>query len=191
MNIHCQHLMVLLKWTWIALVLGSALSFMVTKRDLIAEDFAHFTTPVLVAGASLLALGKLALNATMLIVARRFKIPLSLRDGFYVYNVAQLAKYVPGSIWQFVSRISMLRARHASSRSIRDSIIAENGWLVGSALLLGSALVWLGQPGLFLGLPRVLYRHPFGIPSLLVFILAIAVVLARLWKPGFLPRLQQ
>lgn len=92
MKIHRQHLMVLVKWAWIALVLGSAVGFMVTKRDLIAEDFAHFTAPVLLAGASLLVLGKLALNATMVVVARRFNIPLSIRDGFYIYNVAQLAR---------------------------------------------------------------------------------------------------
>jgi uncharacterized membrane protein YbhN (UPF0104 family) len=190
MKIHRQHLMVLVKWAWITLVLACVGGFMVTKRELIAEDFAQFTAPVLVTGGSLLVLGKLALNAAMVVFARHCNIQLSRRDGFYIYNVAQLAKYVPGSIWQFVSRIAMLRARQASSQSIRDSMIAENGWVVGSALLVGGALVWLGQPGLFLSLARVLAGNPSSILILLLSSLVIAVVLTRLWRPGYWSRFQ-
>lgn len=190
MKIHRQHLMVLAKWAWIFLVLGFAGAFLVAKRQLIVEDFSRFTPSVLLTSGCLLVLGKLSLNAAMLVFARRCDIQLSRRDGFYIYNVAQLAKYVPGSIWQFVSRISMLRARQASSRSIRDSMIAENGWVIASALLVGSALVWLGQPGLFLSLARILYAHPSSIPIVLVAGLATLVALARLWRPGYSHRLK-
>lgn len=183
--------MVLAKWAWLVLVLGCVFGFMVTKREVIAEDFARFSAPVLVTGASLLLLGKLALNAAMVVCVRRCNIQMGRRDGFYVYNVAQLAKYVPGSIWLFVSRIAMLRNRQAPPAAIRDSLIAENGWVIGSALVLGSALIWLGQPGFFLRLAREVAGAPpaFRIP--LVIALAVVAGLTPFWSRKRCPRLQR
>jgi uncharacterized membrane protein YbhN (UPF0104 family) len=189
LKVHRRHLVVLAKWAWLALVIGCVAVFMVTKREVIAENFARFSFPVLLASTTLLLLGKLALNAAMLVSARQCSIQLGRRDGFYVYNVAQLAKYVPGSIWQFVSRIAMLRARQAPAVAIRDSMIAENGWVIGSAVLLGSALVWLGQPGFFLRLAMVVAGAPPAIRILLATGLAVALGLGILWGRRRWPQL--
>ena len=143
MKLHRSHLVVLAKWAWLVLVLGWVVAFMVTKRVVIAEDVARFSPAVLLLSTTLLLLGKLALNEAMLVSAHQCRIPLGRRDGFYIYNVAQLAKYVPGSVWQFVSRIAMLRARQFPAVAIRDSMIAENGWVIGSAVVLGGVLVAL------------------------------------------------
>lgn len=191
MKLHRHQLMALLKWAWLVLVLGSVFVFMMARREVIAEDFARFSAPVLVAAATLLLLGKLALNAAMLVCLRRCTIRLSRRDGFYVYNVAQLAKYVPGSIWLFVSRIAMLRHRQASPAAIRDSLIAENGWVIGSALLLGTALVWLGQPAFFLRLAKEVSGAPQGLRILLATGLVIVAALAALWSRRRWPRLRR
>jgi hypothetical protein len=37
-----NHLVVLVKWAWLVLVLGWVVAFMVTKREVIAEDVARF-----------------------------------------------------------------------------------------------------------------------------------------------------
>ena len=173
--------MVLAKWAWLVLVLGWVVAFMVTKREVIVEDLARFSPAVLLLSTALLVLGKLALNEAMLVSARQFLIPLGRRDGFYIYNVAQLAKYVPGSVWQFVSRIAMLRARQAPAAAIRDSILAENGWVVGSALLIGVVLLGLAQPAFFLRLLDALGRVP---PALAVPLGAVLLVALTLALPG-------
>ena len=189
MKLHRRHLGVLAKWAWLVLVLGWVAAFMVTKREVIAEDVARFSPAVLLLSTALLLLGKLALNEAMLVSARQFLIPLGRRDGFYIYNVAQLAKYVPGSVWQFVSRIAMLRARQFPAVAIRDSMIAENGWVIGSAVVLGGVLVALGQPGFFLRLVMVLAGAPPAIRTLLVSGLVAALILGAWWGRRRWPRL--
>jgi len=189
LKLHRRHLGVLAKWAWLVLVLGWVAAFMVTKREVIAEDVARFSPAVLLLSTALLLLGKLALNEAMLVSARQFLIPLGRRDGFYIYNVAQLAKYVPGSVWQFVSRIAMLRARQFPAVAIRDSMIAENGWVIGSAVVLGGVLVALGQPGFFLRLVMVLAGAPPAIRTLLVSGLVAALILGAWWGRRRWPRL--
>jgi hypothetical protein len=190
LKLHRSHLVVLAKWAWLVLVLGWVVAFMVTKREVIAEDVARFSPAVLLLSTTLLLLGKLALNEAMLVSAHQCRIPLGRRDGFYIYNIAQLAKYVPGSVWQFVSRIAMLRARQFPAVAIRDSMIAETGWVIGSAVVLGGVLVALGQPGFFLRLVMVLAGAPPAIRTLLVSGLAGALILGAWWGRRRWPRLR-
>lgn len=172
---------VLVKWAWIGLVSAAVAGFAITRRQVILQDLARFSPQELVAVATVLLVGKLGMNATMLLATRHYAIPVSLRDGFYMYNLAQLAKYVPGSIWQFVSRIAMLRARQAPATAIRDSMLAENGWVIGSALLIGGGLLGLAQPGFF---PRLLSaggRVPAPLQVLLGAAALLGLVAALLW----------
>lgn len=176
---------VLVKWIWIGLVVVAVVAFAIARRQVIVQDLARFSAPDLGAVAALLVLGKLGMNAAMLLATRHCAIPVSRRDGFYMYNLAQLAKYVPGSIWQFVSRIAMLRDRQAPAAAIRDSILAENGWVVGSALLIGVVLLGLAQPTFFLRLLDALGRVPpaLVVPLGVVLLLALAGVLT-VAQPG-------
>ncbi|MCP9833696.1 MULTISPECIES: hypothetical protein [unclassified Cyanobium] len=172
---------VLVKWAWIGLVAVAVAGFAITRRQVILQDLARFSSQELVAVAALLLVGKLGMNATMLLATRHCAIPVSLRDGFYMYNLAQLAKYVPGSIWQFVSRIAMLRARQAPATAIRDSMLAENGWVIGSALLIGAALLGLAQPGFFPRLVGSVARVPAPLQVLLGAAALLGLVVALLW----------
>lgn len=169
---------VLVKWLWIGLVALAVVAFAITRRQVIVQDLARFSPPELAAVAGLLVLGKLGMNAAMLLATRHCAIALSHRDGFYMYNLAQLAKYVPGSIWQFVSRIAMLRARQAPAAAIRDSILAENGWVVGSALLIGVVLLGLAQPAFFQRLLEAMGRVPPALAAPLAAVLLLAPAVA-------------
>jgi uncharacterized membrane protein YbhN (UPF0104 family) len=169
---------VLVKWLWIGLVALAVVAFAITRRQVIVQDLARFSPPELAAVAGLLVLGKLGMNAAMLLATRHCAIALSRRDGFYMYNLAQLAKYVPGSIWQFVSRIAMLRARQAPAAAIRDSILAENGWVLGSALLIGVVLLGLAQPAFFQRLLEAMGRVPPALAAPLAAVLLLAPAVA-------------
>ncbi|MEA5391596.1 lysylphosphatidylglycerol synthase domain-containing protein [Cyanobium gracile UHCC 0139] len=178
---------VLVKWIWIGLVVVAVVAFAITRRQVIVQDLARFSPPELAAVAVLLLLGKLGMNVAMLLATRHCAIPVSRRDGFYMYNLAQLAKYVPGSIWQFVSRIAMLRARQAPAVAIRDSILAENAWVVGSALVIGVVLLGLAQPAFYLRLLEAVRRVP---PALAVPLGAVLLALAGALTVA-LPRLRR
>jgi hypothetical protein len=66
-----------------------------------------------------------------------------LGDCFRIYNLTQLAKYIPGSIWQFVGRIAILRERGVNGAVIRDALLAEHLWVLLIASGLGAVLVSL------------------------------------------------
>ncbi len=172
---------VLVKWAWLGLVAVAVAGFAISRRQVIVQDLARFSPQELAAVAALLLVGKLGMNATMLLATRHCAITVSARDGFYMYNLAQLAKYVPGSIWQFVSRIAMLRARQAPATAIRDSMVAENGWVIGSALLIGGVLLGVAQPGFFPRLLAVGARVPVALQVLLGAAALLGLVAALLW----------
>ena len=133
------------KWAWVLLVAVFAGYYAVTRHELIQESFARLGwLPVLGAGLGIV-LAKLTLVENMRLAARRSGERLPLSACFCIYNLTQLAKYVPGSVWQFVSRIAILRERGWSVSSIRDSILAEHAWVLATALVFGGLFVVLSD----------------------------------------------
>src|SRR5690606_14399403 len=59
------------------------------------------------------------------------------RHMFYINAMSQLAKYLPGSIWQYVSRAGFYRAGGVSIANATRAIILESIWIVSSAVLVG------------------------------------------------------
>lgn len=137
------------KWVWVTAVLAFVVVFGIDKWALILDAVPRLSVAALFGAALLIFLGKLTLVTNMLIASRRFSIDLRWRDGYCIYNLTQLAKYVPGSVWHFVGRIAMLRARKASAASIRDALVAEHAWVIGSAMGMAVVLVWASQSDFF------------------------------------------
>jgi hypothetical protein len=123
---------------------------------------------------------KLALVENMRIACGNSGINISFQDAFRMYNFTQLGKYVPGSIWHFVSRVSILRERGHSLPSIRDALIAENVTLYLVACLLAVGLLvatmWTGlyQIDVSRDLPFGVQYHPKAILLLLCLLVLLA-----------------
>lgn len=110
------------------------------SRADILEMLRH-VSPVLLAASvfvTVLAKGLLAENAR--IAAGRNGIPLDFVTAARLYNLSQLGKYLPGSIWQFVGRAAAYRARGAGYGPIRDALLVESLWIVAGAALVGVLL---------------------------------------------------
>jgi len=133
------------KWAWVLLVATFAGYYAVTRHELIQESLARLGWLPILGAALGIILAKLALVENMRLAARRTGERLPLSTCFCIYNLTQLAKYVPGSVWQFVSRIAILRGRGWSVSSIRDSILAEHAWVLATALVVGSLFVALSD----------------------------------------------
>jgi len=140
-----------IKWTWILLVAGFVGYYAYSRQDLIAESLGRLGWPAVLGATIAIALAKIALAENMRLALRRTKVTIAFRDCFCIYNLSQIAKYVPGSIWQFVSRIAMLREREIALPAIRDSILAEHAWVLATALLFGVALVAFSDPAWLAG----------------------------------------
>ncbi|TLM67929.1 MAG: hypothetical protein FDZ69_03810 [Deltaproteobacteria bacterium] len=138
------------RWAWLLAMVTFVVVFAIKRKDLVAAAFSRLSLETLCLSALLILLAKLCLVANMRRAARRFAIRVGWIDAFWIYNVTEMGKYIPGSIWQFVGRIGVLRERNAAPQSIRDSILAEHLWAAGSASLLGVVLAFGTQPELCL-----------------------------------------
>jgi uncharacterized membrane protein YbhN (UPF0104 family) len=70
---------------------------------------------------------------------------LSFMKMLYCYSTSQMAKYVPGNIWQFVGRGLLYKQNGIKTDNILISILMENIFLLGSALLVSLFLLWFGN----------------------------------------------
>jgi hypothetical protein len=96
---------------------------------------------LVVLSVALTVMAKLALGENARIAARRCGIGLGYGTALRLYNISQLGKYIPGSIWQFVGRAAAYRSRNAGYAAIRDSLLVESLWVVASAMIVGVALI--------------------------------------------------
>lgn len=125
------------KYCWITIVLSFVVYFIVTRQEIIIGSFRVLSYQIALLSLLGILVGKIALVENMRLATNLFKLPLTFKDCYSIYNNTQLAKYIPGSIWQFVSRVSVLRSRNIPMKFIRDSMVAEHIWVVCSALVLG------------------------------------------------------
>jgi hypothetical protein len=84
---------------------------------------------------------KLLLVEVMRRALDRFVIRFAYRDCFRIYNITQLGKYIPGSVWQFLGRIALYRERGLCNSTIKNSLLLETFWVVFSAFGIGLVLI--------------------------------------------------
>lgn len=102
----------------------------------------RFIPPPLLVGSLALLLGaKFLLGENARIAAQRNGIDIGYADATRLYNLSQLGKYLPGSIWQFIGRAAAYRSQFSATYGqIRDSLLTESLWIVAAALSLGALL---------------------------------------------------
>lgn len=137
------------RFVWIFAVLTFAVLYVVTKQAEIGQMLTMVSLEALLGAGLFVVAGKFCLVANMRRAASQFFIDFGWGESYRIYNLTQLGKYIPGSIWQFVGRISILRERGIPMRSIRDSLLAEHFWVIASAALLAGLLIFSNRPDFF------------------------------------------
>ncbi|MEW6516886.1 MAG: hypothetical protein AB1439_08285 [candidate division FCPU426 bacterium] len=113
------------KWLWLALVLFFAFLYLGRKGGEVWLALGRMSwQQVLLAVLSLVA-AKVLLVYALQISVRQVGFNLPRLGAFSVYNYSQLAKYTPGSIWQFVSKAAWYALRGLKPDQIRDAIVLE------------------------------------------------------------------
>ena len=92
-----------------------------------------------------LFIGKVFLSRVSLLSIRYFNHFLPFKKIFTIYNNTQMAKYIPGSIWQYVGKAGAYAKEGIDSTTIKKSLILETLWILFSASLLGIILVLTGS----------------------------------------------
>lgn len=132
------------KWAWLACVLVAAGLVIARSWDEIVEMLRGLSPWLLAGSIVLTAIAKLFLAENARIAARRCGIPLRYLQAARLYNLSQLGKYLPGSIWQFVGRAAAYRNLGAAFPQIRDSLLTESLWILAAAALVGALLTGPG-----------------------------------------------
>jgi hypothetical protein len=140
-------LKIVAKWVWISVVVVCIGIYAVRKWDLIILMLSDFPLKFILAAAVLIFAAKLCLVANMKLAAGCFQISFGWTESYRIYNLTQLAKYIPGSIWQFVGRIAILKKYGVSAKKIRDSLFAEHLWVIGSAAFIACLMMLVSGPG--------------------------------------------
>lgn len=129
------------KRLWIAAIVVFVVVYLIREWPRVELGLARLGLVSILVALALVALAKLTLTIVTQISCRRFDIDVSFGESFYLYNFTQIAKYIPGSIWQFVGRAALLKTRGVEGRKIRNAMIYEILWVTASAGLIGVLLV--------------------------------------------------
>jgi hypothetical protein len=93
---------------------------------------------------------RLALSLLFILIARLVLVKVAVwsveSEGWYfpylemlkIYAITQLAKYLPGGIWQYVGRYGFYRSKAMNNKQTIRGMITENIWLISSAAIVGS-----------------------------------------------------
>jgi len=174
------------KWLWTVAILAAIGFVLWRSRSDILAMLRQIPSWMLALSFVPLLAAKFLLGENARIAATRSGIAIGYVDAARLYNLSQLGKYLPGSIWQFVGRAAAYRSRlGAGYGQIRDSLLTESLWIVGGALAIGAALS---------GAPLWRFMRDRAPESLLWWLLALAALglsatlVLFVWRRGWLLR---
>lgn len=128
------------KWIWGVSVLVAIAAVLWQSRTDILRMLDQVPAWMLVASVLCTVAAKFLLGENARIAAGRSGIALGYPLAARLYNISQLGKYIPGSIWQFVGRAAAYRNLGAGYGAIRDSLMTESLWVVCGAAVIGVLL---------------------------------------------------
>jgi hypothetical protein len=132
--------MVVARIAWGTAVLVAIAAVLWRSRADILRMLEELPAWMLVASAAITCAAKFLLGENARIAAATTGIRLDYATATRLYNLSQLGKYVPGSIWQFVGRAAAYRGLGADYVPIRNSLVTESAWIIGGAAATAAVL---------------------------------------------------
>ncbi len=168
-----------LRWVWALVVVAVVTVVVVREWGRVGERVGDLSWQLLVVAFLATSGAKLCLGENARLAAAGHGIELPRLVAMRLYNVSQLGKYVPGSVWQFVGRAVAYRDRGAGYGAIRDALLTESLWLIGGAGLTGVVLGGTAVlPVVVGGLSRTTMTW-LAVGAGVVLVVVVAVVLSR------------
>jgi len=136
----------LLKWVWIAAVLGGAGYYFYSNYQEISQYLATVSWPRLGISFLLLLAGKLTLSDLTRFSLKKIAYSIPYTQALTITSVTQLGKYLPGGIWHVAGKFGFYKARQIDTKKATQAIVYENVWLLSSALVIGAVLLLGANP---------------------------------------------
>lgn len=176
------------KWLWVGCVAIAAAFIVARSWHDILRMLRDLSWWWLLISVLLTIAAKLFLGENARVAAVRSGVQIDYIQAFRLYNLSQIGKYLPGSVWQFIGRAAAYRHLGAAYGPIRDALLCESLWIVAGALIMGFALVGTSVLGILEGSLStfVLWWIFVGLG-----VAALCVVGALIWKRETLLRYSQ
>lgn len=129
------------KYIWLSAIVVFISLFIYRRFFLITETFALIPTLNIALSLITLFFAKFLLVVFMYYSLITINKGLSLKVCYHIYHTSQIAKYIPGSIWHFLSRYFAYKQKGFSFTEIKNALIIENLFLVASAFLFGTVIL--------------------------------------------------
>lgn len=130
-----------LKILFFVLVIVFIVRYTIRHYDSIVSIFEKLDIGTIFLALLLLTISKQMLALNMRNTLMFFDVGLPLKRCYVIYNLTQLAKYIPGSVFQFLGRVGIYRKIGIQDRDIPNTLLIEVGILLASAFLIGIVLV--------------------------------------------------
>lgn len=131
-----------LKYIWVLAIFIFVALYFYENIDLVICTLKTLPTVNIILAVLSIFVGKLFLTNVSLQSTLYFNNIFDYKKMFKVYNITQLAKYIPGSIWQFVGKAGYYAKEHMSAGDIKKSMLIEFFWVIVSALFLGLLFIF-------------------------------------------------
>lgn len=142
----------ILKLIWFLFILLFTAGFAVRYKQELIEGLALISWAQILISFGFLLIGKIMMTGVVNRVVNHFSPNTSFRFCFYAYNCSQLPKYIPGSIWQYVSRVYIYKKHGFRESVIVQSILMETFWVLATALSFGAIAIVVTRPEFLLDL---------------------------------------
>ena len=126
-----------LKYLWIVSIVLFVCLYLYKKHTQIIDILKYIPPLNILIAISALILAKTLLAFVSQLSTEYFSKKFSFKEMFYIYNITQLAKYIPGSIWHFVGKAGFYANKKMTPDNIKKSIFVEMCWVILSATFLG------------------------------------------------------
>ncbi len=127
----------MLKVSWLLIVVFFLAYYVFKNGSEFVEAFQIISIEKVIIALFLLALSKLFLTLNQWAVFRIHNVKLGFKRATEIYNYSQLAKYIPGGIWHYVSKGAYLKAEGKSNKESVRIILTESLLIVITAFLFG------------------------------------------------------
>jgi uncharacterized membrane protein YbhN (UPF0104 family) len=136
-----------IQWLWIALVVAFCTAMGQHYWGPLDFSAVQISPSAIALSFALICLGKILLGLTSVRVYN-LTVGKDWKFAFLAYHLSQPGKYIPGSVWQHVSRAYLYRNRGAGPGAIASALTMEAVWLIFTAMALGTTLLLFTRPAM-------------------------------------------
>jgi len=175
-----------LKYLWVSAIILFVSIYFYSHIDLIIKTIDIIPIFNLTIALLALLIAKIFLSYIALLSVQYSNYHMSFFKAFKIYNITQLAKYIPGSIWQFVGKAGAYGKDGMDLHIVKKSIFIEMFFVLMSSFLIGFFLIFLTNIINLDSLYLLFFKYEYIIIIILLIIFLILVFFRRKIKSFYL-----